>query len=150
MLLDLDFHRVILGHFERCILFDKSTDIVGRKFGFACLKGLNVIACFGKNLKQYSKENTISKLEAQYITSRAEKSIIIIITYEPFWTIGTSKLPLQLILRVAHEHVSEQIEQSMRIVKKGSVDGGNFRELATLPNVKVFLSNHNSSWSLNS
>ena len=71
----------------------------------------------------------------------------IVIAYEPVWAIGTGKVATPAQAQEAHadirvfltKAVSPAVAESTRILYGGSVNAGNCKELATLPDIDGFL-----------
>jgi len=150
-LVDAQIPYVILGHSERRTLFHETSEEVAQKTSAALAKGLSIILCIGETLHEREAGETgkvcQSQLKAVVDVLKESDWSKIVIAYEPVWAIGTGKVATPQQAQEAHadirsflsKAVSSAVADSTRIIYGGSVNGGNCKELSTLPDVDGFL-----------
>ncbi|XP_016648031.1 PREDICTED: triosephosphate isomerase, cytosolic-like [Prunus mume] len=65
MLVNLGIPWVIVGHSERRLILNESTQFVGDKVAYALSQGLKVIACVRETLEQRESGSTVAVVAAQ-------------------------------------------------------------------------------------
>ncbi|KGN47150.1 triosephosphate isomerase, cytosolic [Cucumis sativus] len=149
MLANLGVPWVIIGHSERRLILNESSEFIGDKVAYALSQGLKVIACVGETLEQRESGSTIDVVYAQTkaIADKISSWDNVVLAYEPVWAIGTGEVatPAQAqevhhqLRKWLHRNVSAEVAQSVRIIYGGSVNGSNCKELAGLPDLDGFL-----------
>ncbi|KAF7792647.1 hypothetical protein EIP86_003744 [Pleurotus ostreatoroseus] len=150
-LADAKIPYVILGHSERRTIFHESSEFIAQKTRVAIDHGLSVIFCVGETLTEREANKTKEVVEEQLkpliaLLKPADWQKIVI-AYEPVWAIGTGKVATPAQAQEAHadirafltKAVSPAVAESTRILYGGSVNAGNCKELATLPDIDGFL-----------
>ncbi|CAK9314511.1 unnamed protein product [Citrullus colocynthis] len=149
MLVNLGIPWVIIGHSERRLLLNESSEFIGDKVAYALSQGLKVIACVGETLEQRESGSTLDVVSAQTkaIADKISNWDNVVLAYEPVWAIGTGKVatPDQAqevhaeLRKWLHKNVSAEVAGSVRIIYGGSVNGANCKELAGQPDLDGFL-----------
>ncbi|GMP49370.1 hypothetical protein CsSME_00016372 [Camellia sinensis var. sinensis] len=149
MLVNLGIPWVILGHSERRLLLNESSEFIGDKVAYALSMGLKVIACIGETLEQRESGSTMAVVAAQTntIAERISHWSNVVIAYEPVWAIGTGKVATPAQAQEVHFELRKWLEDnsgaevaaSTQIIYGGSVNGANCKELAAQPDVDGFL-----------
>ena len=98
---------VILGHSERRIYNKETNDIIKKSAQFAIKSNLRPIICVGENLDQRENGKAIDFIEKQITDCLPEDFNELTIAYEPIWSIGTGKIPLQSENREMHKNIKE-------------------------------------------
>jgi len=149
MLKDMDVEWVILGHSERRHIFGESSELIGKKVGFALKTGLKVIACIGEKLEEREANKTTEVCFAQLkaIADHVSDWSTVVIAYEPVWAIGTGKTASPQQAQEVHaalrkwltDNVSPAVSESTRIIYGGSVTAANSKDLAKEHDIDGFL-----------
>ena len=141
MLKGVGVHNVILGHSERRSLFHETDAGLASKVKSALDEGMEVIFCFGEELKE-RKSNTHFDVVAQQIRVAlfdlpvsAWKQIIL--AYEPVWAIGTGETASPAQAQEMHAYIRSLIASnydqatadSVSILYGGSVKPNNAQEI---------------------
>ena len=151
MLEDFDVSYAIVGHSERRAMGESDADTAGK--AAALLEaGLGAIACIGESLEEREGGRTIEVLGRQLEALAAAVPAgswgeDLVVAYEPVWAIGTGKTADEGTVAEAHafirqwleDHVSPEAAACTRIIYGGSVNAGNAKGLAGVPNVDGFL-----------
>lgn len=143
---DLGGHYVLLGHSERRTLFHETDSEVSKKLKLVQSLSLIPMLCVGETLDQREGGKTKSVLEAQLTAglSLADKTLPVVIAYEPVWAIGTGKVASVEQVRETHADVATILlklgwSDQTPILYGGSVKADNSKELLSIPNVSGFL-----------
>ncbi|CAL5334194.1 unnamed protein product [Camellia sinensis] len=149
MLVNLGIPWVILGHSERRLILNESSEFIGDKVAYALSMGLKVIACVGETLEQRESGSTMAVVAAQTnaIAERISHWSNVVIAYEPVWAIGTGKVATPAQAQEVHfelrkwlqDNSGAEVAASTQIIYGGSVNGANCKELAAQPDVDGFL-----------
>jgi triosephosphate isomerase len=95
MLKALDIDYVILGHSERRLYFNESSQFVNRKIKAALENQLKPILCLGESLRDretnVTNEVVAKKLKVALYGIEKENMQNIVVAYEPLWAIGTGR-----------------------------------------------------------
>lgn len=116
MLKSIGILTTLIGHSERRAYFNEDDFVLLEKVKFAIDSGVNIIFCFGEQLKDRKSnkhfdivksqlENTVLKLN-----SGSWKNIIL--AYEPVWAIGTGETASPEQAQEMHEFVRSCISKS--------------------------------------
>ena len=141
--------HVILGHSERRILFNETSEMIDLKVKAAVNMGLVPILCVGETLEQRKKGQAFEVIEEQLDVSlqnfRADQNMpsSVILAYEPVWAIGTGQTASQEEAQEMHHFIREWIrrnfgaetENQVRILYGGSVKPENIADLMSEPDI---------------
>lgn len=141
MLKALKVKTVILGHSERRAYFGEKDAMLKEKVDSALEQGLEVIFCFGEELKDRQADKHFKVVENQlqkalfHLAANNYKNIIL--AYEPVWAIGTGETASPAQAQEIHEHVrallakkyDEETAESISILYGGSVKPANAKAL---------------------
>ena len=147
MLLSIGVKTVILGHSERRSYFNETDSIVSYKVDSAIKHDLQVIFCFGEELKDRQSKNHFNIVENQLrdglfqIDKNAWSKIIL--AYEPVWAIGTGETATPEQVQEMHYFIRETVRKSfgsdiaddVSILYGGSVKPDNAVEIFSNPDV---------------
>eukprot|EP00490_Sorites_sp_Unknown_P010113 CAMPEP_0114657598 /NCGR_PEP_ID=MMETSP0191-20121206/14202_1 /TAXON_ID=126664 /ORGANISM="Sorites sp." /LENGTH=242 /DNA_ID=CAMNT_0001877369 /DNA_START=51 /DNA_END=779 /DNA_ORIENTATION=+ len=134
-LIDIGIKYTIIGHSERRKYYGETNDVVTAKVKNALKGGLNVIACFGEELKQREDGKVMDVCSKQIkaifdgidIAKGQDKSVVL--AYEPVWAIGTGKAcdpktaqeTIAALRKFINDKISADVAKTMRIIYGGSV-----------------------------
>ncbi|MDI1256094.1 MAG: triose-phosphate isomerase [Flavobacterium sp.] len=147
MLKSIGVNTVILGHSERRAYFHESDALLASKVDTALKHDMEVIFCFGEELKDRQSGNHFNIVENQLndgIFHVGEKSWEnIILAYEPVWAIGTGETASPEQAQEMHEFIRETIRkkfgsnvaEAVSILYGGSVKPDNAKEIFGKPDV---------------
>ena len=137
---------VLLGHSERRHIYGESSTLIGRKVSAALESGLEVVLCVGETLDERESGATLEVVSAQLAAGLESvgggQIAEITIAYEPVWAIGTGRnaTPQQAgdACRAVRDRLREgygDTADQLRILYGGSVNPGNWAEIAAEPDV---------------
>ncbi|HEX9980343.1 MAG TPA: triose-phosphate isomerase [Flavobacterium sp.] len=147
MLKSIGVNTVILGHSERRSYFHETDAIIAFKTDAALQNGMEVIFCFGEELKDRQSENHFNLVENQLRDGlfhlEADQWENIILAYEPVWAIGTGETATPEQAQEMHAFIRETIRnkygsgvaESVSILYGGSVKPDNAKEIFSKPDV---------------
>lgn len=147
MLKSIGVNTVILGHSERRSYFHETDAMLAFKVDTALKHEMNVIFCFGEELKDRQSGNHFNLVENQlrYGLFHIEKSAWenIVLAYEPVWAIGTGETASPEQAQEMHEFIRETVRKSfgsdvaegVSILYGGSVKPENAKEIFSKPDV---------------
>ncbi|MBW2961053.1 triose-phosphate isomerase [Mesonia aestuariivivens] len=141
MLKSVGVETVILGHSERRAIFHESDELLVEKVNTALKHKMNVIFCFGEELKDRKSEKHFEVVKNQlknglfHIDNNAWENIVL--AYEPVWAIGTGETasPEQAqemhaeIRKMIAEEFNQDIADKVSILYGGSVKPANAKEI---------------------
>jgi triosephosphate isomerase len=147
MLKSIGVSTVILGHSERRAYFHETDSMLAFKVDTALKHEMNVIFCFGEELKDRQSSNHFNVVENQlrdglfHIKEADWENIIL--AYEPVWAIGTGETASPAQAQEMHEFVRETVRKSfgndvadnVSILYGGSVKPENAKEIFSKPDV---------------
>lgn len=147
MLKSIGVSTVILGHSERRAYFHETDAMLAFKVDTALKHEMNVIFCFGEELKDRQSGNHFNVVENQlrdglfHIEKSAWENIVL--AYEPVWAIGTGETASPEQAQEMHEFIRETVRKSfgsdvaegVSILYGGSVKPENAREIFSKPDV---------------
>lgn len=138
----------IIGHSERRIYFEETTEIVIKKMNLLYANNITPIICIGETKEDFLQQKTKAVLEQQ-LESILQTAVYhqynhIIIAYEPFWAIGTGIIPeaeyLEDIFSWLHIIAQPYIEHKIiQFLYGGSVNSKNIHQLKTIEHIDGFL-----------
>lgn len=141
MLLSIGVQTVILGHSERRALFSETDDLLAKKVDAALKSEIEIIFCFGEELKDRKSEKHFNVVKEQlenglfHLDKSAWKNVIL--AYEPVWAIGTGETASPEQAQEMHEYIrglvsdkfGNEIADNVSILYGGSVKPDNAREI---------------------
>jgi len=147
MLKSIGVNTVILGHSERRAYFHETDAMLAFKVDTALKHEMNVIFCFGEELKDRQSGNHFNVVENQlrdglfHIDKSAWENIVL--AYEPVWAIGTGETASPEQAQEMHEFIRETVRKSfgsdvaddVSILYGGSVKPENAKEIFSKPDV---------------
>ena len=147
MLKSIGVSTVILGHSERRSYFHETDAMLAFKVDTALKHEMNVIFCFGEELKDRQSGNHFNLVENQlrdglfHIEKSAWENIVL--AYEPVWAIGTGETASPEQAQEMHEFIRETVRKSfgsdvaegVSILYGGSVKPENAKEIFSKPDV---------------
>ncbi len=146
-LVDLEIECVLVGHSERRILFNESSEAIKLKLDVAIQHKMEIIYCCGEPLikRETGKhlEFVKNQLETDLFHLSAEQMKQIIIAYEPVWAIGTGVTATTAQAEEMHKFIRETIAEkygndvaeNTSILYGGSCNAQNAAELFACPNI---------------
>ncbi len=147
MLKSVGVNTVILGHSERRSIFHETDSMISFKVDTALRHEMNIIFCFGEELKDRQNKQHFNVVENQLrdglfqIEKSAWKNIVL--AYEPVWAIGTGETASPDQAQEMHEFIRETVRKAfgsdiaddISILYGGSVKPDNAREIFSKPDV---------------
>ncbi len=147
MLKSIGVDIVILGHSERRAYFHETDALLAEKVNTALKHEMEVIFCFGEELKERQSQQHFNVVENQlkdalfHLDENAWKNIIL--AYEPVWAIGTGETASpeqaqemhQFIRRTIETKFGREIADEVSILYGGSVKPENAKEIFSQPDV---------------
>jgi triosephosphate isomerase len=143
MINDLGCEFSIIGHSERRILFDETSQIICQKLIQANNNSVIPILCIGESAEENQANNTFNVLEKQIIEvlqGIAELNSLII-AYEPVWAIGSGKIPNPEEINSVHEMIKDVVQSRFpkigleSVLYGGSVNSKNAPSLFEQKNI---------------
>ena len=141
MLKSVGVYTTLIGHSERRAYYHENDELLLKKINLALQSNLNIIFCFGEELKDRKSnsyfdvvksqlDNTVMKLDAKSWQK-------IVLAYEPVWAIGTGETASADQAQEIHEFVrnyilekfSHKIANDLSIIYGGSVKPSNAVEI---------------------
>ena len=141
MLNSIGVNTTLIGHSERRAYYNEDDALLLKKINLALESNMNIIFCFGEELKDRKSnsyfdivkaqlENTVMKLEPN-----SWKNIVL--AYEPVWAIGTGETASaeqaqeihKFVRNCISEHFSSEIADNVPILYGGSVKPSNAVEI---------------------
>lgn len=140
----------IVGHSERRLYYNETTDKIIKKIYLLYAANILPIICIGETHEDFVNKNTYTVLTEQLepiitaIAQQQEHSKHLIIAYEPVWSIGTDIIPTPQQLTTIFTWILEQIklhlpEHTIQLLYGGSVSPTNISQLKTIPHINGFL-----------
>jgi triosephosphate isomerase len=147
MLKSVGVNIVILGHSERRTYFHETDATVAFKTDAALQNQMEVIFCFGEELKDRQAGNHFNIVEGQlrdglfHLEAGAWENLIL--AYEPVWAIGTGETATPAQAQEMHAFIRETVRkrygsstaEQVSILYGGSVKPENAREIFSKPDV---------------
>ena len=141
MLKGIEVNTVIIGHSERRSIFNETDEILKEKVKSALSADMEVIFCFGEELKERKNNNYFKIVNNQLrhvlfdLPESSWKNIIL--AYEPVWAIGTGETATASQAQEMHSYVrnlitdnySEATSENISILYGGSVKPSNAKEI---------------------
>jgi len=147
MLKSVGVNTVILGHSERRAYFHEDDALLASKVDTALKHEMNVIFCFGEELKDRQASNHFNLVENQlkdglfHLEAKSWENIIL--AYEPVWAIGTGETASPEQAQEMHEFIRQtvrtkygaEVADAVSILYGGSVKPDNAKEIFSKPDV---------------
>ena len=138
---------VLVGHSERRMYFNESSDFLKDKVDAALAHGLKVIFCCGEPLSIRAQEG-----QNEFVSKQLDESLFhlpaammqkMVVAYEPIWAIGTGETASSAQAENMHAAIREMIAtkydqniaDKISILYGGSCNGTNAQELFACENV---------------
>ena len=143
MINDLGCEFSIIGHSERRILFDETSQIIRQKLIQANNNSVIPILCIGESAEENQANNTFNVLEKQIIEALQDIAELssLIIAYEPVWAIGSGKTPNPEEINTDHEMIKDVVQSRFpkigleSVLYGGSVNSKNAPSLFEQKNI---------------
>lgn len=145
MLKEAGASAVILGHSERRVDHNETSETVAAKATAAWDADLTAIVCLGETLAEREAGDTLRIIGAQLTTSLPDGATAknTVIAYEPVWAIGTGKVPSLEQIAEVHDFLraelstrfGDEMAAATRLLYGGSVKPGNAAEIFATSNV---------------
>ena len=141
MLKGIEVNAVIIGHSERRYIFNETDEILKEKVKSALSADMEVIFCFGEDLKERKNNDYFKIVNSQLrnvlfdLPESCWKNIIL--AYEPVWAIGTGETATANQAQEMHSYIrnlirdnyGEAISENISILYGGSVKPSNAKEI---------------------
>jgi triosephosphate isomerase len=139
--------HVIVGHSERRHIFKETDELVARRLAGVTANRMTPILCIGETLEERDHGDTLrvvlGQLQAGLAETAPEKSVHLVVAYEPVWAIGTGRnaTPQQAqevhaAIRIAlRDHFGHEKGDEIRILYGGSVTPENIDPLIAQPDI---------------
>ncbi len=147
MLTSIGVRTVILGHSERRAYFHETDALLAAKVDTALSHDMEVIFCFGEELKDRQNNQHFNVVENQlrdglFHISKASWEHIVL-AYEPVWAIGTGETASPEQAQEMHQFIRETVRsvfgsdvaEDVSILYGGSVKPDNAKEIFSKPDV---------------
>ncbi|HHV78740.1 MAG TPA: triose-phosphate isomerase [Firmicutes bacterium] len=137
MLREVGCQWVIVGHSERRRILHETDEMISKKVEAALKNGLRVIVCVGETLEERDRGEGPARLRTQVEAALAllgpERSVDVVVAYEPVWAIGTGKAAsvedavaaARLIRETIAAKWGSEPAESVRVLYGGSVNPTN-------------------------
>ena len=143
MIKDLGCEFSIIGHSERRILFDETSQIICKKLIQTNNNSLIPILCIGESAEENQANNTFNVLEKQIFEALQGIAELdsLIIAYEPVWAIGSGKTPNPEEINSVHEMIKDVVQSRFpkiglqSVLYGGSVNSKNAPSLFEQKNI---------------
>ena len=147
MLSSIGIKTTIIGHSERREYFSETHEILKNKVDTSLKNSINIIFCFGEELKDRKNNNHFTIISNQISESLFHLSSSdwdnIILAYEPVWAIGTGETASSDQVQEMHSFIrnfiaqkySTELAQKISILYGGSVKPNNAKEIFSMEDV---------------
>lgn len=147
MLSSIGIKTTIIGHSERREYFSETHEILKNKVDTSLKNSINIIFCFGEELKDRKNNNHFTIISNQISESLFHLSSSdwdnIILAYEPVWAIGTGETASSDQVQEMHSFIrnfiaqkySTDLAQKISILYGGSVKPNNAKEIFSMEDV---------------
>ena len=147
MLSSIGIKTTIIGHSERREYFNETHEILKNKVDTSLKNSINIIFCFGEELKDRKNNNHFRIISNQISESLFHLSSSewdnIILAYEPVWAIGTGETASSDQVQEMHSFIrnfiaqkySTELAQKISILYGGSVKPNNAKEIFSMEDV---------------
>ena len=147
MLKSIGVNLVIIGHSERRAYFNEDNALLKAKVDSALKQGIEVIFCFGEELRERKNGTHFEKVKTQLLEALGHltpKDLDkLILAYEPVWAIGTGETATPGQAQEMHAFVRGLIAdnfdsvsaENISILYGGSVKPSNSKDIFSKPDV---------------
>ena len=147
MLSSIGIKTTIIGHSERREYFNETHEILKNKVDTSLENSINIIFCFGEELKDRKNNNHFRIISNQISESLFHLSSSewdnIILAYEPVWAIGTGETASSDQVQEMHSFIrnfiaqkyTTELAQTISILYGGSVKPNNAKEIFSMEDV---------------
>ena len=147
MLSSIGIKTTIIGHSERREYFNETHEILKNKVDTSLENSINIIFCFGEELKDRKNNNHFRIISNQISESLFHLSSSewdnIILAYDPVWAIGTGETASSDQVQEMHSFIrnfiaqkySTELAQKISILYGGSVKPNNAKEIFSMEDV---------------
>ena len=147
MLSSIGIKTTIIGHSERREYFNETHEILKNKVDTSLENSINIIFCFGEELKDRKNNNHFRIISNQISESLFHLNSSdwdnIILAYEPVWAIGTGETASSDQVQEMHSFIrnfiaqkySTELAQKTSILYGGSVKPNNAKEIFSMEDV---------------
>ena len=147
MLSSIGIKTTIIGHSERREYYNETHEILKNKVDTSLENSINIIFCFGEELKDRKNNNHFRIISNQISESLFHLSSSewdnIILAYEPVWAIGTGETASSDQVQEMHSFIrnfiaqkySTELAQKTSILYGGSVKPNNAKEIFSMEDV---------------
>ena len=147
MLSSIGIKTTIIGHSERREYFNETHEILKNKVDTSLENSINIIFCFGEELKDRKNNNHFRIISNQISESLFHLSSSewdnIILAYEPVWAIGTGETASSDQVQEMHSFIrnfiaqkySTELAQKTSILYGGRVKPNNAKEIFSMEDV---------------
>jgi triosephosphate isomerase len=147
MLSSIGIKTTIIGHSERREYFNETHEILKNKVDTSLENSINIIFCFGEELKDRKNNNHFRIISNQISESLFHLSSSewdnIILAYEPVWAIGTGETASSDQVQEMHSFIrnfiaqkySTELAQKISILYGGSLKPNNAKEIFSMEDV---------------
>ena len=136
---DTGCEYVIIGHSERRTLNNENNNEIKLRAQSAIDTNLKVILCVGESLIHREKGNAKKFVEKQLLQCLPNNFENCLIAYEPIWSIGTGKTPINNEINEMHKNIKEIlykiINKKIKVLYGGSVNLTNINNILDIPDV---------------
>jgi len=138
----------IVGHSERRILYSETTETLVKKIDLLHRYNITPIICVGETKDHFTNKATFTVLTEQLkpIIKNVEqqKNKVLIIAYEPIWSIGTGIVPENTYLEEVFAWITKLLhsqlpEHAIQLLYGGSITATNIKQLKSIQNINGFL-----------
>ena len=131
----LGISYVIIGHSERRRIFKEDNELINEKIKTALRNNLKVIFCVGEDLT----EDYRKVLKTQITEGLKDVSEEVIIAYEPVWSIGTGKIPINEDITQRTNFIKSLLNYDVKVLYGGSVNNTNIATLEEIKEISGYL-----------
>ena len=147
MIKDSGAEYVILGHSERRIQYQETSELVSKKAHAAHALGLKAIICVGESLidRNKGKQEEFIGMQLRDSLPNTYTNDNTIIAYEPIWAIGKNKSASKEEIDQMHKFIasfllsSNEESSSLPLIYGGSVTANNAKEIINIKSVNGLL-----------
>lgn len=146
MLAEIDTTYCMVGHSERRMLFEETTEKIIKKTELLYAHGIQPIICIGETKEHSETHQTLTALTQQLapVLAALTHNAHIVVAYEPVWAIGTGIIPEYAYLRDIFTWLAGIIrmqlpECTVQLLYGGSVNTTNIAQLKKINAIHGFL-----------
>lgn len=141
----LNCQFTLVGHSERREIFKETDELLNKKLLLLQQMQITPVFCVGESLAQREAGKTLEVCFEQLNKglAQANKSLRLIVAYEPIWAIGTGKVATPEQVAEVHlklfQHLQSLGFSQFQLLYGGSVKPDNSQQLLAIPHVDGFL-----------